>query len=120
MREYTQARLDFIDKAIDGVYSPSQAKAELERLHQKYGDNVFLPDSIVRKPRPWTRADLKNLELEASAGAGSKDFLFYLAEVGNEVNRQERQKKRIKMVAIITVAVAAIAVVVAVARMLRG
>ena len=41
MREYTQARLDFIDKAIDGVYSPSQAKAELERLHQKYGDNVF-------------------------------------------------------------------------------
>ena len=52
MREYTQARLDFIDKAIDGVYSPSQAKAELERLHQKYGDNVFLPDSIVRKPRP--------------------------------------------------------------------
>lgn len=120
MREYTQARLDFIDKAIDGVYSPSQAKAELERLHQKYGDNVFLPDSIVRKPRPWTRADLKKLELEASAGAGSKDFLFYLAEMGYEVNRQERQKKRIKIFGILAAVVAAVAVIVAVVRLLRG
>ena len=51
MREYTQARLDFIDKAIDGVYSPSQAKAELERLHQKYVRTGFYAEPDLREGR---------------------------------------------------------------------
>lgn len=120
MRDRTQVQIDFIDKAIDGAYTADQAKAELDQMEREFGDLAFLPGKVTRKPRPWTKADLKDLQLEAAAGAGSREFLEYLAEMGEEVTRTERRKRKIKIISAITAVVAAAAVIIAVVRTLRG
>lgn len=61
---------------------------------------------VAKKPRPWTRADLEDLRLEAASGAGSGLFI-YLAEMGEEVSRMEQRKRTTKIVAIIAAVVAA-------------
>lgn len=120
MRDRTQAKLDFIHKAMAGVYTADQAKEELDQMEQEFGDLAFLPGKVTKKPRPWTRADLEDLRLEAAAGAGSRDFFAYLAEMGEEVVRMERRKRKIKIIAVIAAVVAAAAVIMAVVRALRG
>ena len=120
MRDRTQAKLNFIHKAMNGEYTADQAKAELDEMEREFGDQAFLPGKGAKKPRPWTRADLEDLRLEAASGAGSRDFFIYLAEMGEEVSRMERRKRTTKIVAIIAAVVAAGAIIVAVARVLRG
>ena len=120
MRDRTQAKLDFIHKAMKGAYTAEQATAELDRMEREFGDLAFLPGKVTRKPHPWTRADLEDLRLEAAAGAGSRDFFAYLAEMGEEVTRTERRKRKIRIIAAIAAVVAAAAVIIAVVRTLRG
>lgn len=120
MKDCTKAKLEFIHKAMEGAYTAEQAQTELDRMEREFGKLAFLPGKVVRKPRPWTRADLENLRMEAAAGAGSRDFFAYLAEMGEEVSRMERRKRRIKILAIIVAVVAVAAVIVAVIRVLRG
>ena len=120
MRDRTQAKLDFIHKAVNGAYTADRAEAELDRMEREFGDLTFLPGKVTRKPRPWTRTDLENLRLEAAAGAGSRDFFTYLAEMGEEVNRTERRKRTFRIVAVVAAAAAAGAIIVAVVRALRG
>ena len=120
MRDRTQAKLDFIHKAMEGTYTAEQAQAELDQMEREFGDLAFLPGKVTKTPRPWTRADLEDLRLEAAAGAGSRDFFAYLAEMGEEVNRTERRKRKIRIFAIIAAVVAVAAVIAAVIRALRG
>ena len=94
MRDRTQAKLDFIHKAMNGDYTAEQAQAELNQMEREFGELTFLPGTVTKKPRPWTRADLEDLRFEAAAGAGSRDFFAYLAEMGEEVNRTERRKRK--------------------------
>lgn len=94
--ERTWAKLKFIRKAMAGEYTPEQAKATLDRMEEEFGDLTFLPGKVTRKPRPWTREDLNDLRLEAAAGANSKEFFMYMAEMGYEVNRKQRIVRNIK------------------------
>ena len=120
MKDRTTAKLDYIKSAMNGAFSPDQAKAELDRMEKQYGELVFLPGRAKKKPRPWTKNDLDGLWKEAVAGAGSRDFLEYMAEMGWEVKQAERRQKRIKIFGILAAVLAAAAVIVAVVRLLRG
>ena len=120
MKERTTAKLDYIKKAMNGAFSPAQAKVELDQMEKQYGELVFTPGKANKKPRPWTKNDLDDLWKEAVAGAGSRDFLEYMAEMGWEVKQAERRQKRIKIFGILAAMVAAAAVIVAVVRLLRG
>ena len=120
MRDRTQAKLDFIHKSMDVYYTPAQAKAELDQMEREFGETTFLPGTVTKKSRPWTRADLEHLRFKAAAGAGSRDFFEYMAEMGWEVKQAERRQKRIKIFGILAAVVAAVAVIVAVVRLLRG
>ena len=120
MKDDIQARLDFIHKVMDGEYTYAEAEAELDRMEAKYGEEAFLPGAVVRKPRPWTRQDLEDLKGAAVAGAGSREFLSYMAEMGEEVHRKERRNKQLKVAGIIAAIVAAVAIIVMIVRILRG
>ena len=120
MRDRTQAKLDFSHKAMNGDYTAEQAQAELNQMEREFGELTFLPGTVTKKPRPWTRADLEDLRFETAAGAGSRDFFAYLAEMGEEVNRTERRKRKIKIIAVIAAIMAIVAVIVTVVRALRG
>lgn len=85
-------RLNFIRNARAGKYTPAQAKAELDRMEKQYGKLIFTPGNANKKPRPWTKNDLDDLWKEAVAGAGSRDFLEYMAEVGYAVNKNNKHK----------------------------
>ena len=92
MHPRVEAKLNFIRNAIAGKYTPAQAKAELDRMEKQYGELVFLPGRAKKKPRPWTKNDLDGLWKEAVAGAGSRDFFEYMAEVGYAVNKNNKHK----------------------------
>lgn len=92
MHPRVKARLNFIRNAMAGKYAPAQAKAELDRMEKQYGELVFTPGRAKKKPRPWTKNDLDGLWKEAVAGAGSRDFLEYMAEVGYAVNKNNMHK----------------------------
>ena len=85
-------RLNFIRNARAGKYTPAQAKVELDQMEKQYGELVFTPGKANKKPRPWTKSDLDDLWKEAIAGAGSRDFLEHMAEVGYAVNKNNKHK----------------------------
>ena len=114
MKDVTSARLEYIDKAAEGAYTPKQAKAKLDGMAQEFGKLAFLPGTVTRKPRPWSETDLKELWLESAAGAGSREYLEYLAEMGWEVKQAERRQQRIKFFGILAAVVAAAAIIFAV------
>ena len=87
-----EIRLNFIRNARAGKYTPAQAKAELDRIERKFGKLAFVPGTVTKKPRPWTKSDLDDLWKEAVAGAGSRDFLEHMAEVGYAVNKNNKHK----------------------------
>ena len=89
-------------------------------MEAQYGELIFTPGKATRKPRPWTRDDLDGLWQKAICGAGSRDFLEYMAEMGWEIKQGERRQKRIKIFGILAAVVAAVAIIVAVVRLLKG
>ena len=88
MEAYVQARINFTQKVMAGEYTRTQAEAELDRMEREFGDLAFLPGTVTRKPEPWTMEYLKELEEAAICGAGSREFLSYMAEVGEKVHRK--------------------------------
>lgn len=120
MKDVIQARIEFVHNAMAGKYSREQAESVLDQMEQQYGEDAFLPGKVVRKSRPWTRKDLNKLEMEAVGGGGSREFLQYLAEMGEEVNRKERQKRQIKIVGLIGVVVVVILLIIVAVYTLRN
>lgn len=64
MRDRTQAKLNFIHKAMNGEYTADQAKAELDEMEREFGDQAFLPGKVAKKPRrglglTWRICDLR-------------------------------------------------------------
>lgn len=86
MEANVQARIDFTEKVMAGKYTRNQAEAELDRMEREFGDLAFLPGTVTRKPKPWTMKYLKELKRAAVYGAGSRDFLSHMAEVGAHVH----------------------------------
>ena len=120
MRDSAQVKLEFIHNAVAGNYTPEQAEAELDRMEQAFGKTVFSPGGVTKKSRPWSRGDLKDLEMQAVDGASSRPFFLYLAEMGEEVTRKERKKKQLTLIGTIVAVIAIIAVIAGVVRALRG
>ena len=51
MRDHTQAKMDFIHKAMNGEYTADRAKTELDEMEREFGDQEFLPEKVTQKPR---------------------------------------------------------------------
>lgn len=119
MEAYVQARIDFTKKVMAGEYTHPQAEAELDRMAAEFGDLAFLPGTVNRKPKPWTMDHLLELERSAVCGAGSRDFLSYMAEVGAEVYRKQRIWRIWKWGKTILAVLAGIAAAAAAAALLR-
>ena len=112
MKQNVQARIDFIHKAEKGDYTAAEAEVELDRMEAQFGEAAFLPGTVRRKPKPWTERDLEELKDEATVGAGSREFLSYLAEVGSFVHERARARRRRRAILGAVAAVAAAAAIV--------
>lgn len=119
MDRCVQARLNYVRDVINGNYTRAQAEAELDRMEREYGKDAFLSGTFERKPRPWTRKDLEDMELWFASGMGSRDFLSYLAEVSEEVHRKERRNRRLRTAGILGGAAAILAIIILMVRMLK-
>lgn len=111
MRDNVKARIDYIKKVAAGKYTLTEAEAELNKLEQEYGDDAFLPGAVVRKPKPWTKEYLRDLEEDAIAGAGSREFLHHFAEVSADVYGRARRRRALAIGGGILAAFAAIALI---------
>ena len=93
MSKSSSARVDFARKVKNGDYTLEQAEKELDRMEESYGEEAFLAGSVVRKEPPWTMKDLEKLNMEVTAGAGSRELLHYMAEVSDAVYSKKRRMK---------------------------
>lgn len=114
MTENIQARVNFVQCVMDGKYSCAEAEAELSRMQKEYGEHAFAPYCVEPKPKPWTFEDLKLLERKFMAGAASREFFSYMAEMSEEVYRKKRQRKKMAILGGIAAVVALVTVVVVV------
>lgn len=106
-----QARIDFVHKVMDGQYTYAEAKAELDRMEQVYGENAFSVGKVIRKPKPWTMKDLEDLHLDFMSSASSRDFFDYMAEMSEEVYRKKRKKRTFAIFGGVVALVAVIAAI---------
>lgn len=88
-----QELIELKSKILSGEISIQSVKAELERISRQYGEDSFNGYKVNRKPKPWSKADLDELNILCSAGAGSKEFFLYMAEVSDYVYSQKKSSK---------------------------
>lgn len=119
MSESSRARIDFANKVKNGEYTFTQAEAELDRMGECYGENAFLAGNVTRKDPPWTMEDLDDLYMEAIAGAGSREFFNYMAEVSDVVYSKKHRTKRLAILGGIASIIALIGIMIAVVHYIR-
>lgn len=103
-------RIELVNKIVSGKLSRADAEAELDHLQSRYGKDAFLPYSTTRKEKPWDMAYLHELHHTFVAGAASREYISYMAEVSEYVYRRERMKRVAIAAGVGIIAVAAIAV----------
>lgn len=99
--EYIGEQIELVSKIVKGEINKAGVEKELSRMEQQYGSECFNSYPVKRKPKPWTKEHLNELEVLSSSGASSKEFYLYMAEVSEEVYKFKLNKKII--IAIIVV-----------------
>lgn len=94
--------MDFVNKVValerkilDGEITYDEVKKSLDDLEQQYGKDVFPGFILKKKPKPWSRKYLNELNEKRMAGATSKEFILHLAEVSDYVHKQEAAAKAV-------------------------
>ena len=85
-----EAHRRLTNNIIDGKYDRNKVQEEIDRIEQKYGKSSFISYHPIRKEPPYTEEDLRKLEIESAAGACSKDFYLYMAEVSEYVHNNKK------------------------------
>lgn len=111
-----QARINFVHNVMKGRYNHTEAKAELDRMSQVYGESAFSIGKVIRKPKPWTMADLEDLERDFMASASSREFFDYMAEMSEYVYRKKHRRKFFFIFGGIVAIIAFIAAIIAIVR----
>ena len=93
MKEVFEERTALIMDIIDGKLTEEQLKKKMSLLEEKYGSDVFRPYIFEKKNKPWTEKYYDDLREKALCGANSKEFLLYLNEVREDVEKQNKVKK---------------------------
>lgn len=93
MKEVFEERTALIMEIIDGKLTEEQLKKKMSLLEEKYGSDVFRPYIFEKKNKPWTEKYYDDLREKALCGANSKEFLLYLNEVREDVEKQNKVKK---------------------------
>lgn len=93
--EYIDEQIQLVSKIANGEISKATVEKELDRMEQKYGRDCFNSYPVKRKPKPWTKEYLDELEILSSSGASSKEFYLYMAEVSDEIYKNRINKKTV-------------------------
>ena len=75
---------------MNGKISLKEVKSEICKIEEEFGDEAFLPFTVEKKKKPWSKKYLKELEELNIAGAGSKEFILHFAEVKDYIKRTKR------------------------------
>ena len=110
--------LELVSKMLRGEIGKAEVAKEIERISEQYGDDCFNSYEVKRQPKPWTRKSLEELEILNAAGAASKEFLLYMAEVSEEVYSQKNKKK--KLFRGVLIGILAVTVLIFIVCILRG
>lgn len=105
MKEVFEERTALIMEIIDGKLTEEQIKKKMSLLEEKYGSNVFRPYIFEKKNRPWTEKYYDDLREKALCGANSKEFLLYLNEVREDIEKQNKVKKMAIVAGVIIVVI---------------
>lgn len=105
MKEVFEERTALIMEIIDGKLTEEQIKKKMSLLEEKYGSNVFRPYIFEMKNRPWTEKYYDDLREKALCGANSKEFLLYLNEVREDIEKQNKAKKMAIVAGVIIVVI---------------
>lgn len=95
--------LELVFKILRGEIGKAEVAKEIERISEQYGDDCFNSYEVKRQPKPWTRKSLEELEILNAAGAASKEFLLYMAEVADKVYARESNIKKAKKIILATI-----------------
>ena len=93
----------------DGTYTREDVKRKLAALERAYPEEHYMVYPVTRKEKPWDMAYLKELEELFYCGAGSREFLEYMAEVSEEVYRTKRVRNAIAYAVLALTVCAAVA-----------
>ncbi|MBS5509848.1 MAG: hypothetical protein KHX30_00700 [Clostridium sp.] len=105
MKEVFEERTALIMEIIDGKLTEEQIKKKMSLLEEKYGSNVFRPYIFEKKNRPWTEKYYDDLREKALCGANSREFLLYLNEVREDIEKQNKVKKMAIVAGVIIVVI---------------
>ncbi len=97
------------DNIVAGMYTPAQARAEINRLKEQYGESAFPPADFAKKPGPWSKAYLDELDERAISSEG---YIEYMEEVSYSVHCRERRKRRLILGGSLVIIIAVIAVLI--------
>ena len=103
-------QIKLAERIVRGELKKSEVEKELQRISEEFGDDCFNSYKVIRKPKPWNKKDLDELEVLSASGASSKDFYLYMAEMSEAVyseTKKNNTKKIILLVIILAVAVVA-------------
>lgn len=100
--ELVNEHINLTNKILAGELSKEDVKLEIDRMENEYGESAFNLYKVSKKDAPWTQRDLDDLEVQSAAGALSKDFYLYMAEVSDFVHRKNKKNKWITKVEDIT------------------
>ena len=106
MSKFTDERSSLVRDIVNGKCSKKKTIAEISRLEQTYPEESFGYYQPTPKERPWTMEYLKELQELFYCGAGSKEFILYMAEVSDEVYKAKKLRKVILITLLIVAAVA--------------
>ena len=91
-------QINMIHDILDGKLSKEQTKVKIDEISKKYGDNNFTHYDLVKKDKPWTRADLDELHKICITGVASKDVYLYMAEISDYLKAKKKKNIIISLV----------------------
>lgn len=89
----TEEQVKLVSKILKGEIRQEKVMEELDRISKQYGNECFNAYAIQKKPKPWNKDYLDELELLGTSGASSKDYYLHLAEVSDYLRDLEKSKK---------------------------
>lgn len=84
-----QERIELIRKIARNKITKEEVQSEINRLHEKYGEDAFTDQSLNKKKKPWNKGYYESLVNLGTAGMGSEEYVLHLVEVRDYLKRRK-------------------------------
>lgn len=98
-------QIELVRKIVNGELTRNEVEKELDRIAALYGEDVFDSYPIKRKPQPWTKEDLDELEVLNASGVSSRELFLYMADISDQLKGEKGKKKLTSAVNAVRVAI---------------